>query len=71
MPRAWLSQYVLWALLSLPGLFLIVAWIGGFWAYGRAVSQSGEWSAQLLILTLAVTPLRRLLGATALTRYLV
>jgi methionine sulfoxide reductase heme-binding subunit len=70
MRRGRLSHYALWALLSLPGLCLVFAWTSGLWTYGQAVSQSGEWSAQLLILTLAVTPLRRMLGATVLTQFL-
>lgn len=64
------SQYALWLVLSLPGLFLIIFLASDFWTYGQAVSKSGEWSAQLLILTLAVTPLRRMFGATGLIRFL-
>ncbi|MGB3243748.1 MAG: ferric reductase-like transmembrane domain-containing protein [Sulfitobacter sp.] len=64
------SQYTLWLLLALPGLFLVLAWKSDFWTYGQVVSKSGLWSAQLLILTLAVTPLRRVFGATGPTRFL-
>jgi len=64
-------RFFFWMALVLPAIFLVLAWQRDIWTYGQAVSKSGEWSAQLLIATLAVTPLRRLLGATAVTRFLV
>ncbi|WP_208539083.1 protein-methionine-sulfoxide reductase heme-binding subunit MsrQ [Algihabitans albus] len=57
--------------LAVPGFISILGWITDNWTYGEIVSRTGLWSVQLLIATLAVTPLRRLLGATKLTRFLV
>nr|WP_247713690.1 ferric reductase-like transmembrane domain-containing protein [Qipengyuania sphaerica] len=52
----------MWLVLALPAL-----WIGWRWqftpdeyGYGHAVADSGDWAAWLLMLTLAVTPIRLL-----------
>lgn len=57
----------LWLLLAIPG-----AWSAGRWltdpeayGYGHALGDSGRWAAWLLMLTLAVTPLRLALRAHA------
>jgi len=55
-----ISRYVLWVLLSLPFVWLVNAYRTGDMFYGEVVHVSGELSARLLILTLAVTPLRLL-----------
>lgn len=54
------ARPLLWLILALPG-----AWIFGCWAltpelygYGHAIADSGDWAAWLLMLTLAVTPIR-------------
>lgn len=52
------SRPVLWAVLSIPGIILLIAYFSGGSSYGEVVSESGEWATRLLILTLAVTPLR-------------
>lgn len=56
------SRPLLWLILALPGL-----WIGYRWTttpddygFGHAIGDSGDWAAWLLLLTLAVTPLRLL-----------
>ena len=56
------SRVLLWLALALPGL-----WILGRWAltpdaygYGHAIADSGDWAAWLLLVTLAVTPVRLL-----------
>ncbi|MCH2487242.1 MAG: ferric reductase-like transmembrane domain-containing protein, partial [Erythrobacter sp.] len=53
-------RWLLWLALALPAL-----WIGGQWiatpatyGFGHAVKDSGDWTAWLLLATLAVTPLR-------------
>lgn len=67
-----LPRPVLWLLLALPG-----AWMLGRWAltpqaygYGHAIADSGDWAAWLLLLTLAVTPLRLLFKAQRWTQWL-
>ena len=52
------SHPLLWALLALPGLWLLIQWASGAATYGKVVSDSGVWATQLLILTMAITPLR-------------
>ncbi|MEQ1900603.1 MAG: ferric reductase-like transmembrane domain-containing protein [Devosia sp.] len=52
------SRPLLWLVLAIPGLAVLGLWAAGVYTYGAAVSESGEWAARLLILTLAVTPLR-------------
>jgi len=52
------SSYFLWFVLALP-----LAWIGnglrtGDSYYGEFIHISGEWAARLLLLSLAITPLR-------------
>ena len=55
-----ISRYILWMLLSLPFVWLVNAYRTGDMFYGEVVHVSGELSARLLILTLAITPLRLL-----------
>jgi sulfoxide reductase heme-binding subunit YedZ len=50
----------IWALLALPMVVLAVAYLQGQMFYGEVVHESGLLSARLLILTLAITPLRML-----------
>ncbi|MGB3796142.1 MAG: ferric reductase-like transmembrane domain-containing protein [Alteraurantiacibacter sp.] len=54
------SRPLLWLVLALPG-----AWILGQWAFtpdaygfGHAIGDTGDWAAWLLLVTLAVTPIR-------------
>jgi sulfoxide reductase heme-binding subunit YedZ len=67
-----LPRPLLWLILALPG-----AWILGSWAltpdkygYGHAIGDSGDWAAWLLMATLAVTPIRLLLGPRPFTNWL-
>jgi sulfoxide reductase heme-binding subunit YedZ len=52
------SRYFLWIILALPFVWLVNAYRMGDLFYGEVIHVSGELSARLLILTLAVTPLR-------------
>jgi sulfoxide reductase heme-binding subunit YedZ len=52
------GKFVLWTLLSLPLLFLGYAWQSGLLVYGELLHLSGEFSARLLVVTMAITPLR-------------
>lgn len=59
--RALASPYFAWLVLAAPGAY----WLQGYWRgtlfYGEVVHATGVFATQLLIATLAVTPLRRLL----------
>lgn len=54
----WISKYLLWVVLALPFLWLTYGFRAGDLFYGEVLHASGEYSARLLLLTLAITPLR-------------
>ncbi|MWV26412.1 ferric reductase-like transmembrane domain-containing protein [Aurantiacibacter rhizosphaerae] len=66
------SRPLLWLVLALPG-----AWIMGQWTftpdaygYGHAIGDTGDWAAWLLLLTLAVTPIRLLFRQHGFAQFL-
>lgn len=56
------SRPLLWLVLALPGLWIAYRWTTApeDYGFGHAIGDSGDWAAWLLLLTLAVTPLRLL-----------
>jgi sulfoxide reductase heme-binding subunit YedZ len=56
------SRQLLWLLLSLPAVWILYRWAAtpDLYGYGHAIGDSGDWAAWLLIVTLAVTPVRLL-----------
>jgi sulfoxide reductase heme-binding subunit YedZ len=52
------SRYIVWFLLALPAVIMIRGHLTGQLYYGELMHASGELSARLLILTMAITPLR-------------
>jgi len=52
------STFFLWLFLALPALWMLNAWRGGDLFYGEILHVTGEFSARLMMLTMAVTPLR-------------
>lgn len=62
----------LWLLLALPGIWILWRWTVApqSYGYGHAIGDSGDWAAWLLILTLAVTPLRLLFRKQGWTFFL-
>jgi sulfoxide reductase heme-binding subunit YedZ len=64
------SPYPLWLLLSLPAIYMAVAWWRGATFYGEVLHATGELATQLLIVTLAVTPLSLAFPAARWTRWL-
>jgi len=52
------SRAFFWLVLLLPSVLMINAWRSGALFYGELIHLSGELSARLLMLTMAVTPLR-------------
>jgi len=56
------SRLLLWVVLALPGLWILYRWAAtpDAYGYGHAIGDSGDWAAWLLMLTLAVTPVRLL-----------
>ena len=52
------SHYGLWAVLSVPALLILHGYVNDAYSYGEVIHLTGEWSVRLLIVTMAVTPLR-------------
>lgn len=67
------SRPLLWLLLALPGLWILYRWATApkVYGYGHAIGDSGDWSAWLLMLTLAVTPIRLLLRRRGWSTWLI
>ena len=65
------SPWFLWLLLALPAAVTIVRYSTGATFYGEVVHSTGQLSAQLLILTMAVTPLRLMFGRWGWIRWLI
>ncbi len=65
------SYYFLWLLLSVPGVATVIRYLIGDTFYGEVVHFTGDLSAQLLIVTMAATPLRLLFPTHEWTRWLV
>lgn len=63
--------YVVWALLTLPALWITFAYISQRMTYGEALAISGSLSVQLLIATLVITPLSRLKPRHVMVRALI
>ena len=51
-------RYALWAVLAAPWVIITFRYMTGGLYYGEFIHATGEFSARLLIITLAVTPLR-------------
>ena len=56
------SRPLLWLVLALPGIGILCRWTTApaVYGFGHALGDSGDWAAWLLMLTLAVTPVRLL-----------
>ena len=65
------SPWFLWLLLALPAAVTIFRYSTGATFYGEVVHSTGQLSAQLLILTMAVTPLRLMFGRLGWIRWLI
>jgi len=52
------TRYTLWLVLAAPWVIMTVRYMTGGLYYGEFIHATGEFSARLLIITLAVTPLR-------------
>jgi methionine sulfoxide reductase heme-binding subunit len=52
------SHWTLWAALASPAVVILYLYWNDGLSYGEVIHASGEWAVRLLILILAVTPLR-------------
>lgn len=66
------KKYPVWALLTLPAIWMLYELQADSATYGQTIHRSGQWSVGLLFAVLAITPLRRFTTSawvTNLTRY--
>lgn len=63
-------KYTIWALLALPALYVLYNYCKDIITYGEVIHKTGELSVYLLLLSLAITPLRRIFTTAAWTRWL-
>lgn len=54
------SKCLCWCVLAAPLLVITYGYLAGHLVYGEYIHLSGDWSAKLLILAMAITPLRRM-----------
>jgi len=64
------TRYTVWLALAAPWMFVTVRYLNGDLYYGEYIHVTGELSARLLIVTLAVTPLRLLFPSARWTTWL-
>lgn len=66
------SRPVLWLVLALPGAWMLGRWwiTPDAYGYGHIIGDSGDWAAWLLMVTLAVTPIRLLFRRNPFAQYL-
>ncbi|MAO05877.1 MAG: sulfite oxidase subunit YedZ, partial [Citromicrobium sp.] len=62
----------LWLILALPGAWMLWRWwfTPDLYGYGHIIGDSGDWAAWLLMVTLAVTPLRLAFRRNRFVQYL-
>ncbi len=66
------ARLILWCALAVPAaLILSRYWTDPDLLHGDLLDSTGEWSARLIIVALMLTPLRQLLPASAIVRWLV
>lgn len=64
------SRYSIWILLALPAAFMCQGYIRGTTFYGEVMHESGDLAAQLLIVALAITPVRAMFPRASLPYWL-
>ena len=68
--RKFNTRFTLWLVLTAPWVIMTVRYMTGGLYYGEFIHATGEFSARLLIITLAVTPLRLLFPRSRWTTWL-
>jgi sulfoxide reductase heme-binding subunit YedZ len=70
LPRLLAAPWFFWGLLSLPGVFMTYRYAQGATFYGEYLHATGELGARLLIVAMAVTPLRLMFPSAQWIRWL-
>jgi sulfoxide reductase heme-binding subunit YedZ len=63
------DQLVLWAVLAVPPLAVEALYLADAVSYGQVLHFTGDWSVRLMILALAVTPLRLMFPRARVMRW--
>lgn len=56
-----LHKFLIWALMAVPGVYILVRYQTDAISYGQVILETGDWSVGFLFLALAVTPFCKLL----------
>lgn len=64
------NRLTVWALLALPGVVMVLGWLRGTAGPGDLLNPSGETSARLMIVAMAIAPLIALLGNRGWLRWM-
>lgn len=64
------NRLTVWALLALPGVVMVLGWLRGTAGPGDLLHPSGETSARLMIVAMAIAPLIALLGNRGWLRWM-
>jgi methionine sulfoxide reductase heme-binding subunit len=68
--RNHLHKFWIWAILTLPGIYILVRYLTDAITYGQVIHETGDWSVGFLFLALAATPFRRVLSKARWPRWL-
>ncbi len=63
-------KFWIWGMFTLPGIYILVRYITKAITYGQVIQVTGDWSAAFLFVALAITPFRRVLSKSKLSRWL-
>lgn len=61
---------LVWLALAAPLAVITYLYLAGHWFYGEYIQATGDWATKLLIVAMAVTPLRRLFPNVRLLAWL-
>ena len=64
------NRLVIWGLLALPGAAMLFGWLRGAAEAGALLHPSGETSARLMIVAMAIAPLMALVGSRGWLRWM-
>lgn len=64
------NRLTIWALLALPGVLMVLGWLRGAAEPGDLLHASGETSARLMIVAMAIAPLIALIGKRGWLRWM-
>jgi methionine sulfoxide reductase heme-binding subunit len=65
------NRFIIWLLMSIPGIFLVWEFAAGEISYKGMIHETGEFGVRFLIVTLVATPLAMMFPSAWITRWLV